>query len=276
MSTWSACQNGSLNTGAARATCCAVGEATRGHNAVATLVHAAAQSCGCTAEMEVLGLIPGADLRPADVLTSALGNSPPPSTSRSALRMHNRLALTVCRPHTRPNSPTMALTPSLLRQNISYTPICVEANATLSPPKLSVGNFMPASTWKSGNAALGKFGLVGRTRPPRTLWTQNHSSCPGPWPSLLRWSALLRRPSRFFSLDSVLSAACAFVCSQPFHVLGSGAWPSPAWGPPSPIWKPRLRMMFKFSWKRLRNLWSRSLPRGLSLVLRTSVPARVS
>ena len=52
--------------------CCAVGEATRGHNAVATLVHAAAQSCDCTAEMEVPGLL-GTDLRLAGVLTSALG-----------------------------------------------------------------------------------------------------------------------------------------------------------------------------------------------------------
>ena len=57
-----ACQNGSLDTGAALATCCAVGEATRGHNAVTSLVHAAAQSCDYTAEMEVLGLIPGTDL----------------------------------------------------------------------------------------------------------------------------------------------------------------------------------------------------------------------
>ena len=63
-----ACQNGSLDTGAAHATCCAVGEATRGHNAVTTLVHAAAQSCDCTAEMEVPGLTPGSDLRLADVL----------------------------------------------------------------------------------------------------------------------------------------------------------------------------------------------------------------
>ena len=42
-----ACQNGSLDTGAAHATCGAVGEATRGHNAVTTLVHATAQSCDC-------------------------------------------------------------------------------------------------------------------------------------------------------------------------------------------------------------------------------------
>ena len=42
-------RSGSLDTGAAHATCCAVGEATRGHNAVTALVHAAAQSCDCTA-----------------------------------------------------------------------------------------------------------------------------------------------------------------------------------------------------------------------------------
>ena len=58
-----ACQTASLDTGAAHVTCCALGEATRGHNAVTALVHAAAQSCDCTAETEVLGLIPGTDLR---------------------------------------------------------------------------------------------------------------------------------------------------------------------------------------------------------------------
>ena len=64
-----ACQNGSLDTGAAHATCCAVGDATRG------------------AEMEVPGLIPGTDLRPADVLTSALGNS------------YTALDISICSPH---------------------------------------------------------------------------------------------------------------------------------------------------------------------------------
>ena len=82
-----ACQNGSLDTVAAHATCCAVGEAARGHNAVTTLVHAAAQSCDCTAGMEVAGLIPGTDRRPADVLTSALGNS------------HTALDISTCSPH---------------------------------------------------------------------------------------------------------------------------------------------------------------------------------
>ena len=64
-----ACQSGSLDTGAAHATYCALGEATRGHNAVTALVHAAAQSWDCTAETEAPGLIPGTDL------TSALGNT---------------------------------------------------------------------------------------------------------------------------------------------------------------------------------------------------------
>ena len=51
-----ACQAGPLDLGAVRAACCALGEATRGHNAVTTLTHAAAQSCD--AEMEVPGLTP--------------------------------------------------------------------------------------------------------------------------------------------------------------------------------------------------------------------------
>ena len=69
--TCAACNSGILDTGAAHAFCCALGEATRGHNAVSSLIHAAAQQCDHTSEMEV----PGTDLRPADVLTSALGNA---------------------------------------------------------------------------------------------------------------------------------------------------------------------------------------------------------
>ena len=69
------CNSGILDTGAAHASCCALSEATRGHNAVSSLIHAAAQQCDHTSEMEVPGLIPGTDLRPADILTSALGNN---------------------------------------------------------------------------------------------------------------------------------------------------------------------------------------------------------
>ena len=40
--TCAACNSGILDTGAAHASCCALGEATRGHNAVSSLLHAAA------------------------------------------------------------------------------------------------------------------------------------------------------------------------------------------------------------------------------------------
>ena len=66
---------GSLDSGAAHATWCALGDATRGHNAVTSLIHAAPQSCDHTAETEVPGLIPGTDPRPAGVLASALGDA---------------------------------------------------------------------------------------------------------------------------------------------------------------------------------------------------------
>ena len=41
--TCAACNSGILDTGAAHASCCALSEATRGHNAVSSLIHAAAQ-----------------------------------------------------------------------------------------------------------------------------------------------------------------------------------------------------------------------------------------
>ena len=113
-------QNISPDAGAAHATCCAVGEATRGHNAVTALVHAAAQSRDCTAEMEVPGLIPW-DLRPAGVLTSPLGNS---YTALSICSPHALEAGTDCT-QSRVEAKLEYYGPhltSLLRQNISYTP----------------------------------------------------------------------------------------------------------------------------------------------------------
>ena len=117
-----ACQSGSLDTGAAHATCCALDEATRGHNAVTALVHVVAQSSNCTAETE--GSRPHSWHRPADVLTSALGNS------------YTALDISICSPHaqqagsdctqTRHETKLVhygPLLPSLLRQNMSCTPI---------------------------------------------------------------------------------------------------------------------------------------------------------
>ena len=68
------CGKALLDSGGAHASCCAGAEATRGHYAVAKLVHNAACTCDPSAETEVPDLIPGTDLRPADVLTTALGN----------------------------------------------------------------------------------------------------------------------------------------------------------------------------------------------------------
>lgn len=68
------CGKALLDSGGAHASCCAGAEATRGHYAVAKLVHNAACICDPSAETEVPDLIPGTDLRPADVLTTALGN----------------------------------------------------------------------------------------------------------------------------------------------------------------------------------------------------------
>ena len=122
--TCAACNSGILDTGAAHASCCALGEATRGHNAVSSLLHAAAQQCDHTSEMEVPGLIPGTDLRPADILTSALGNA------------YTALDVSICSPHaseagvdctqSRVQAKLQHYGPhlaTLLRQNISFSPV---------------------------------------------------------------------------------------------------------------------------------------------------------
>ena len=88
--------------------------------------------------MEVPGLIPGTDLRPADVLTSALGNA------------YTALDVSICSPHASEAGvdctqsrvqaklehygPHLA---ALLRQNISYTPIVWSAYGRPHPDMLT-------------------------------------------------------------------------------------------------------------------------------------------
>ena len=155
--------------------------------------------------------------------------------------------------HGRPHLDTLTVLRSLSKS--------LRANVTLSLPRLSIRSFMPAPPRKSGNAALGKFGLVGHVRRFRTLWTLNHSSCLGalgPLPPVLVCSP---GPSPPFFQDCVSSEACACVCSQPFHALGLGPWSCPVRSPsavwphccsPWPPWKPLLGMMPRLSWRRLR------------------------
>ena len=153
------------------ATSCALGEATRDHNAVTALVHATAQSGHCTAELEVPGLIPGTDLRPADVLASALGNS------------YTALDISICSPHAQQAGPDCTQTRletklacygphlSLLRQNIANRRPLRDTLTVLRSLSKSIArkrNFVSAevvyqklaSPWKCGNSALCKFGFV--------------------------------------------------------------------------------------------------------------------
>ena len=61
-----------FDSSGAHASCCEIAEATRGHHAVSEVVHGVASQCDPGAEKEVAGLIAGTDLRPADILTSAV------------------------------------------------------------------------------------------------------------------------------------------------------------------------------------------------------------
>jgi hypothetical protein len=64
-----------LDSSGSHAACCAIAEATKGHYSVEGMILGAAQQCDPSAEHEVMGLIPGTRLRPADVLTTALGHA---------------------------------------------------------------------------------------------------------------------------------------------------------------------------------------------------------
>ena len=63
-----------LDSAGSHAACCDSAESTRGHYSVEGLVLRATLQCDPSAESEVGGLIPGTALRPADVLTTALGH----------------------------------------------------------------------------------------------------------------------------------------------------------------------------------------------------------
>ena len=152
--TCAACNSGILDTGAAHASCCALGEATRGHNAVSSLLHAAARQCDHTAEMEVPGLIPGTDLRPADILTSALGNA------------YTALDVSICSPHAGEAGADCTLSrvqaklqhygphlDSLLRQNISYCPVVWSAYGRPHPDTLAVLRSLSKSIARKRNVA---------------------------------------------------------------------------------------------------------------------------
>ena len=119
-----------------------------------SLIHAAAQQCDHTSEMEVPGLIPGTDLRPADVLTSALGNA------------YTALDVSICSPHASEAGvdctqsrvqaklehygPHLA---ALLRQNISYTPIVWSAYGRPHPDTLTVLRSLSKSIARKRNIA---------------------------------------------------------------------------------------------------------------------------
>ena len=152
--TCSACSTGILDTSAAHASCCALGEATRGHNAVASLLHEAAHQCDHTAEMEVPGLIPGTDLRPADILTSALGNA------------YTALDVSICSPHALEAGTDCTQSrvaaklerygphlPALLRQNISYTPVVWSAYGRPHADTLTVLRSLSKSIARKRNIA---------------------------------------------------------------------------------------------------------------------------
>ena len=131
---------------------------------------------------------------------------------------------------------------SSLRQNISYTPIfwsahghttgtrwpvCAlsanlsRANATSSPLRSCSRGCIPASLWKSGNAALGRSAHAGSSRPSPPLWILTLSLCMGPGGPPPFWVFLVSPvPLSFVLLACVGSEVRACVRLQPFRVPG--------------------------------------------------------
>ena len=106
------------------ASCCGLAEATRGHYAVCQLVHNSCLLCDPSAEAEVPGLIRGTALRPADILTTALGNGMTALdvgiTSPHAQQAGNDCAATMVRRKLEFYGPYLQ---QLDRDNIEYKPL---------------------------------------------------------------------------------------------------------------------------------------------------------
>ena len=67
------CGKALLDGAGSQARCCAKAESTRGHHGVSQTLFATVTRVDPTVELETPGLVPGTQLRPADVLTGALG-----------------------------------------------------------------------------------------------------------------------------------------------------------------------------------------------------------
>ena len=68
------CGTNFLDWSGSHALCCDTAKATRGHHAVSRMIFDAAKILDPSAELEAARIIPGTRLRPADVLTTAVGS----------------------------------------------------------------------------------------------------------------------------------------------------------------------------------------------------------
>ena len=196
----------------------------------------------CTAEMEVLGRIRGTDLRPADVLTSALDNS---HTALEILirSLLSRLAPDCTQTDTRSNVRTM----SHIWKRSAWQ---IRACWPLAAFRDSLHFEIQVPAWGPGPC-----------HPCGFL-----SSCP------VRSVFLVRVPQEArHALMSVLSRFARLVSSLG-HVPGQVPWPLS--GPPWRPWKPLLRMVSRLFRRRHWSPWTRSPPRVLPLASHTFVPAR--
>ena len=202
-----ACQSGSLDTGAAHATCCALGEATRGHNAVTDL---------CTLRLSpAIALQRLRFLAPtSDPPTSAPGNS------------CTTLGISVCSPHAQRAGSDCTQTrrqaklayhgphiPAPLRQHISDTPIVRRACGrrhrdtltvfrSLGKPIARKRNFVPAEVvYQKLNSSTTPEIWKRSARQIRACWplaALPDSLDPDPWS--LPWAPGPRPPVGFWSL----------------------------------------------------------------------------
>ena len=160
--------------------------------------------------MEVPGLIPGTDLRPADILTSALGNA------------YTALDVSICSPHaseagadctqSRVQAKHQYYGPhldSLLRQNISYCPVVWSAYGRPHPDTLAVLRSLSKSIARKRNVASAEV-VFHRLHSSITLeiWRRTARQVRACWPTTAPLVDLDWLPSPCWGLLSRLALLC--------------------------------------------------------------------
>ena len=171
----------------AHASCCAGGESTKGHNAMARKLGEEIGGADPALEIEALGLIPGTQLRPADLLTSILGTGLTAVdigiASPHADRAGADCVQTMVNDKLRKYDPYSDV---LARQGITYRPFCFSCYGRPHPDAISMLRDMVrrVSRRRACTAHKARFRRL-LAKLTGLLWARLGRQCMACWPACL-------------------------------------------------------------------------------------------